>query len=109
MSNNALPGTSSTSAGHGLAGLVALAVTLTGVAGTLGARAWQVGSDLGAALFPVEDIVELAAVAAGTTVAGWVGLHAFLALACFYLWLRLLQSRVESRGFRVFGGRCGRR
>lgn len=82
MSNNALPGTSSTSAGHGLAGLIALAVTLTGAAGTLGARAWQVGSDLGAALFPVEDIVELAAVAAGTTVAGWVGLHAFLALAC---------------------------
>jgi hypothetical protein len=100
MSNNALPDTpsahragpgpgertrspaSATSARRGLAGLVALAVAFTAAAGALGARTWQVGSDLGAALFPVEDIVELATVAAGTTVAGWVGLHAFLALAC---------------------------
>jgi hypothetical protein len=72
----------STSARRGLAGLVALAVAFTGAAGVLGARAWQVGSDLGAALFPVEDIVELATVAAGTMMAGRVGLHAFLALAC---------------------------
>lgn len=100
MSNNALPGTPlayradrrpgertggiapSTSARRGLAGLVALAVAFTGAAGALGVRTWQVGSDLGAALFPVEDIVELATVAAGTMMAGWVGLHAFLALAC---------------------------
>lgn len=72
----------STSTRRGVAGLVALAVAFTGAAGALGIRTWQVGSDLGAALFPVEDIVELAAVAAGTMMAGWVGLHAFLALAC---------------------------
>jgi hypothetical protein len=72
----------STSARRGLAGLVALAVAFTGTAGVLGVRTWQVGSDLGAALFPVEDIVELATVAAGTMMAGWVGLHAVLALAC---------------------------
>lgn len=100
MSNNALPDTPSahraglrpgahtgspapsTSAGRGLAGLAALAVVFTAAAGALGARTWQVGSDLGAALFPVEDIVELATVAAGAMMAGWVGLHAFLALAC---------------------------
>jgi hypothetical protein len=100
MSNNALPGTlsahrarlrpgdrtgspaPSTSARRGLAGLVVLAVAFTGAAGALGVRTWKVGSDLGAALFPVEDIVELATVAAGTVMAGWVGLHAFLALAC---------------------------
>jgi hypothetical protein len=66
----------------GLAGLLALGGTFAAAAGTLGTRTWQVGSDLGAALFPVEDIVELAAVAVGTVVAGWVGLHALLALAC---------------------------
>lgn len=100
MPNNAVPGTPSahragrrpgertgslapsTSARRGLTGLVALAVAFTGAAGTLGVRTWQVGSDLGAALFPVEDIVELVTVAAGTMTAGWVGLHAFLALAC---------------------------
>lgn len=100
MSNNALPDTPSahrarlrpgdrtaspapsTSARRGLAGLVVLAVAFTGAAGALGVRTWKVGSDLGAALFPVEDIVELATVAAGTVMAGWVGLHAFLALAC---------------------------
>lgn len=100
MSNNALPGTPSghrasrrpgertgslapsTSARRGLVGLVALALAFTGAAGALGVRTWQVGSDLGAALFPVEDIVELVTVAAGTMTAGWVGLHAFLALAC---------------------------
>jgi hypothetical protein len=100
MWNNALPGTPSahragrvpgertgslapwTSARRGLTGLVALAVAFTGAAGALGVRTWQVGSDLGAALFPVEDIVELVTVAAGTMTAGWVGLHAFLALAC---------------------------
>jgi hypothetical protein len=71
-----------TSARHGLTGLLTLAITCTGAAGALGTRTWRVGSDLGAALFPVEDIVELAAVAAGTIVAGWVGLHALLALAC---------------------------
>lgn len=72
----------STSARRSLVGLVALAVVFTGAASALGARTWQVGSDLGAALFPVEDIVELATVATGTLMAGWVGLHAFLALAC---------------------------
>ncbi|MGI5189856.1 hypothetical protein ACQEVI_17080 [Promicromonospora sp. CA-289599] len=82
MSNNALPGTPSTSARRSLAGLAILAVAFTGAAGALGVRTWQVGSDLGAALFPVEDIVELATVATGTLMAGWVGLHAFLALAC---------------------------
>ncbi|WP_419703961.1 hypothetical protein [Promicromonospora sp. NFX87] len=82
MWNNALPDTPSTSARRGLAGLAALAVAFTGAAGALGMRTWQVGSDLGAALFPVEDIVELATVAAGTVLSGWVGLHAFLALAC---------------------------
>lgn len=100
MSNTTLPGTPSgyrstsrpgertvgpapsASARRGLAGLVALAVAFTGAAGTLGLRTWQVGADLGAALFPVEEIVELATVAAGTMLAGWVGLHAFLALAC---------------------------
>ncbi|MFD6141983.1 hypothetical protein [Promicromonospora sp. NPDC060271] len=71
-----------TSARRGLAGLATLAVTFTGATGALGTRTWQVGSELGAALFPVEDIVELATVAAGTMLAGWVGLHAFLALAC---------------------------
>jgi hypothetical protein len=74
--------TPSTSARCGLAGLVALAVAFTGAAGALGLRTCEVGSELGVALFPVEDIVELAAVAAGTMTAGWVGLHAFLALAC---------------------------
>lgn len=72
----------STSARRGLTGLLALAVAFTGAAIALGIRTWRVGSALGAALFPVEDIVELMAVAAGTVVAGWVGLHAFLALAC---------------------------
>lgn len=76
---------------RGLTGLLTLAVVFVGAAGALGTRTWRVGSDLGAALFPVEDIVELAAVAAGTMVAGWVGLHAFLALAC------------------VVAGRCGPR
>lgn len=74
----------STSTRRGLAGLVALAVAFTGAAGVLGARTWQVGSGLGAALFPIEDIVELVTVAAGTMMAGWVGLHAFLALACVF-------------------------
>jgi hypothetical protein len=67
---------------RGLTGLLTLAIVFTGAAGALGTRTWQVGSDLGAALFPVEDIVELTAVAAGTIVAGWVSLHALLALAC---------------------------
>lgn len=67
---------------RGLAGLLALGVVLVVAAGTLGVRTWQVGSTLGSALFPVEDIVELAAVAVGTVVAGRAGLHALVALAC---------------------------
>ncbi|GAB2497123.1 hypothetical protein GCM10027063_40380 [Promicromonospora xylanilytica] len=67
---------------RGLAGLLALAGTLVAASGVLGARTWQVGSGLGTALFPIEDIVELAAVACGTVVAGWSGLHALVALAC---------------------------
>ena len=70
------------SAWRGLTGLLALGIAFTSAAVALGARTWQVGSELGTELFPVEDIVELAAVAAGTLVAGWVGLHALLALAC---------------------------
>ncbi|MGW2093301.1 hypothetical protein [Promicromonospora sukumoe] len=67
---------------RGLLGLLALGVALVAAAGLLGARTWQVGSGLGAAFFPVEDIVELAAVAVGTATAGWTGAHALLALAC---------------------------
>jgi hypothetical protein len=66
----------------GLLGLLTLGLALAAAAGTLGARTWQVGTGLGSALFPVEDIVELAAVAVGTVVAGRVGLHALVALAC---------------------------
>lgn len=65
----------------GLVGLLTLGLVLGAAAGVLGARTWHVGSGLGAALFPVEDIVELAAVAVGTVLAGWVGLHALVALA----------------------------
>ncbi|MDR7382205.1 LysM peptidoglycan-binding domain-containing protein [Promicromonospora iranensis] len=67
---------------RGATGLLVLGLAFVAAAAALGARAWQVGSDLGTALFPVEDIVELAAVAVGTVVAGRVGLHALLALAC---------------------------
>lgn len=67
---------------RGLLGLLALGVALVAAAGLLGTRTWQLGSGLGAAYFPVEDIVELAAVAVGTAVAGWTGGHALLALAC---------------------------
>ncbi|GAA2218710.1 hypothetical protein GCM10010413_05630 [Promicromonospora sukumoe] len=67
---------------RGLLGLAALGVALVAAAVLLGARTWQVGSGLGAAFFPVEDIVELAAVAVGTVAAGWTGGHALLALAC---------------------------
>ncbi|MFD7022146.1 LysM peptidoglycan-binding domain-containing protein [Promicromonospora sukumoe] len=67
---------------RGLLGLLALGVALVAAAVLLGARTWQVGSGLGAAFFPVEDIVELAAVAVGTVAAGWTGAHALLALAC---------------------------
>lgn len=70
---------------RGLLGLPALGVALCAAAGLLGARTWQVGSGLGTALFPVEDIVELAAVAVGTVVAGRAGLHALVALACVLL------------------------
>ncbi|MFD2026202.1 LysM peptidoglycan-binding domain-containing protein [Promicromonospora aerolata] len=66
----------------GLTGLLVLAATLVGATGVLAARTWQVGTGLGTALFPIEDIVELAAVAGGTLVAGWTGLHALIALAC---------------------------
>ncbi|MFE7507057.1 hypothetical protein [Promicromonospora sp. NPDC057488] len=66
----------------GLLGLLGLGLALAGAAGLLGVRTWQVGAGLGAAYFPVEDIVELAAVAVGTAVAGWTGGHALLALAC---------------------------
>ncbi|PUB29708.1 hypothetical protein C8K30_10283 [Promicromonospora sp. AC04] len=67
---------------RGLLGLLAVGAALTAAAGALGARTWQVGAGLGSALFPIEDIVELAAVAVGTVVAGWVGLHALVALTC---------------------------
>jgi nucleoid-associated protein YgaU len=67
---------------RGILGLLSLGVALVAAAGLLGVRTWQVGSGLGAAYFPVEDIVELAAVAVGTAVAGWTGGHALLALAC---------------------------
>lgn len=67
---------------RGLVGLVVLAGALVAASAVLGARTWQVGSGLGTALFPVEDIVELAAVSCGTVVAGWSGLHALVALAC---------------------------
>lgn len=67
---------------RGLAGLLVLGLTLTAAAGALGARTWQVGAALGSALFPVEDIVELAAVTVGTVVAGRVGWHALVALVC---------------------------
>ena len=67
---------------RGLLGLLGLGLALVGAAGLLGVRTWQVGAGLGAAYFPVEDIVELAAVAVGTAVAGWTGGHALLALAC---------------------------
>jgi hypothetical protein len=67
---------------RGLVGLLTFGLALVAAAGALGARTWQVGAALGSALFPVEDIVELAAVAVGTVVAGWTGLHALIALAC---------------------------
>ncbi|MFD6446817.1 LysM peptidoglycan-binding domain-containing protein [Promicromonospora sp. NPDC060204] len=67
---------------RGLLGLLTIATALVAACGVLGIRTWQVGSGLGAALFPVEDVVELAAVAVGTAVAGWTGVHALLALAC---------------------------
>ncbi|GAA4723218.1 hypothetical protein [Promicromonospora umidemergens] len=65
-----------------LTGLLALAGMLVAASGALGVRTWHVGSGLGPALFPIEDIVELAAVAGGTVVAGWSGLHALVALGC---------------------------
>lgn len=67
---------------RGLAGLLGLGLVLVVAAGVLGVRTWQVGAGLGAALFPVEDIVELAVVAFGTVVAGRAGLHALVALTC---------------------------
>ncbi|MFC8800353.1 hypothetical protein ACFT2C_21670 [Promicromonospora sp. NPDC057138] len=85
MPNNALSHKNAVldqGARRGLAGLLALGLALVAAAGTLGGRTWQVGAALGSALFPVEDIVELAAVAVGTVVAGWTGLHALIALAC---------------------------
>ncbi|MFD2796958.1 LysM peptidoglycan-binding domain-containing protein [Promicromonospora vindobonensis] len=65
-----------------LAGLLALTSALVAASGVLGVRTWHLGSALGSALFPIEDIVELAAVAGGTVLAGWSGLHALVALAC---------------------------
>jgi hypothetical protein len=70
------------SALRGLIGLPALTGALLAASGGLGVRTWHLGSGLGPALFPIEDIVELAAVACGTAVAGWSGLHALVALAC---------------------------
>ncbi|WP_036970460.1 hypothetical protein, partial [Promicromonospora kroppenstedtii] len=67
---------------RGLLGLLGLGLALVVAAGLLGVRTWQVGAGLGSAYFPVEDIVELAAVAVGTAVAGWTAGHALLALAC---------------------------
>ncbi|MCP2263170.1 hypothetical protein ACFQHV_21740 [Promicromonospora thailandica] len=85
MTNSTGPGQtpSPTQAGGrgGVAGLLALGVGLVAAAGALGARTWYVGSGLGSALFPVDGIVELAAVSVGTVVAGWTGVHALVALA----------------------------
>lgn len=67
---------------RGLLGLLGLGLALVAAAGLLAVRTWQVGAGLGAAYFPVEGIVELAAVAVGTAVAGWTGGHALLALVC---------------------------
>lgn len=67
---------------RGLAGLLGLGVSLVAAAAALGIRTWHLGAGLGSALFPVEEIVELAAVAIGTVVAGRVGLHALVALVC---------------------------
>jgi hypothetical protein len=67
---------------RGFVGLLVFGLALIAAAGMLGARTWQVGAALGSALFPVEDIVELFAVAVGTVVAGWAGLHALIALTC---------------------------
>ncbi|WP_423462221.1 LysM peptidoglycan-binding domain-containing protein [Promicromonospora sp. MS192] len=66
---------------RGAAGLLALGVSLVAAACVLGVRTWHVGTGLGSALFPVEGIVELAAVAAGTVAAGWAGGHTLVALA----------------------------
>ena len=82
LTNRRRPQPAGGATGRGLAGLLAFGLALAAAAGTLGARTWQVGTGLGSALFPVEDIVELFAVAVGTVVAGWAGLHALLALAC---------------------------
>lgn len=80
---NRQPGTARPGAGRtGLTGLLVLGGTLGLASAVLGARTWQVGADLGANLFPVQDIVELLAVAIGTVAAGWVALHALVALAC---------------------------
>ncbi|WP_129785708.1 LysM peptidoglycan-binding domain-containing protein [Promicromonospora panici] len=77
-----MPNNTLSHARRGLAGLLTLTLALVAAAGALGIRTWQVGAALGSALFPVEDIVELAAVAVGTVAAGWTGLHALIALAC---------------------------
>lgn len=76
------PGAEAGGTWRGLLALLAVGTALVAACGVLGTRTWQVGSGLGAALFPVEDVVELAAVAVGTAVAGWTGAHALLALAC---------------------------
>lgn len=60
--------------------LVLVALGLVAAAVALGARAWHVGSGLGSALFPVDGIVELAAVATGAVVAGRAAGHAVVAL-----------------------------
>lgn len=69
-----------TEARRGITGLLVLGVVLVTAAVALGARTWHVGAGLGTALFPVDGIVELAAVGTGTVSAGWVGGHALVAL-----------------------------
>lgn len=67
---------------HGLLGLLVLGIAFAAATCVLGARTWHLATGLGPALYPVEDIVGLAAVTAGTVVAGRVGLHALIALTC---------------------------
>lgn len=78
--DHAHPGTTRT--WRGLLGLLALGTALAAATCVLGMRSWHLAAGLGRALFPVQDIVELAAVTAGGAVAGWVALHALIALAC---------------------------
>lgn len=76
----ATPAASTPGSRRSTAVLALVAVGLVAAAIALGVRAWHVGSGLGSALFPVDGIVELAAVTTGTVVAGRAGCHALVAL-----------------------------